>query len=140
MFTTKLLGSVSTSIHSPGPGEHLQSARDVFSIQDRECAVIRVRTGTQLARLWIRVLLGIEIEPNRRDMLVDLVIEEMLILVQGERRETHHQIDDFLHLGIISLGCLGETGRRARPEVRNKITLPLPSRIVGFVRPACSAM
>src|SRR5215510_4576150 len=79
---------------------------------------------------------GVEVEPHRRDMLVDLVVKKALLDTEAQRRHSHQNDDQALHLCVVTLGCFGKANGPAWPDVPDEVALALRGCEVGVIRPA----
>ena len=139
MLTTKVSGSVSTSIQVPARVLHLQPARDVLAVEDGEETVVGVLPAAQLAGLRRLIHLRIEVEPHGGDVPVDLVVEEVLLEAEAQRGEAHELADQALHRRVVARGGLAEARRVARPDIGDEIALAFGAGEIGLVGPALAA-
>src|SRR5215470_10658387 len=121
------------------PRLHLQPARHVLTVEDGEKPVIRVLAAPELARPGRLLHVGIEVEPHRRDMTVDLVVEEMLREPEPQGRNAHEVADKHFHLRVVAGSCLPKTLRTLWPDVGYEIAPAFAAGEVRLVGPALAA-
>src|SRR5262245_21498150 len=118
---------------------HLQTTWHVLTVEDCEKPVIGVLAAPQLA--WPARLrqVGVEIEPHRRNMSVDLVVEEFLFKTQAQGRNAHEVADELFHFTIVAGCSFAKTHWPMRPDVRDEIALAFGAGEVGLVWPTLAA-